>query len=435
MYSIGVFTAQDSINEILEIDAEMKKDCNITYLQYSSAEDLKKIYKNNTDHFDAFLFDSRRPYDVICHSLMRDDTKPHSCFGLYSRDYYRSIARLAVRKPGTNFSRVAVDSPDKEVDFRSIFTTSQIPVLVLPALKPEACDSLSGMDQLALEAYLTLWNKHKIDFIITRYGSLIAELEHLNIPCEYISASRESMLETFHHLLSSLSMEKNADRTTSFCLISPGAADFTKSQSDLLEEALTQCNKIFGMNFIIHHTDKLFELTTTASVLKDISNQYTVCPVASFLKEALDFPVCIGWGSAVNTVNAYQNAARALKESRHCAGHPAFIVTADNHIIGPLSSKRRISYTDCPDERIMEISRKVGLTPLCLRKIISVLSQKDTTDISAEELAYYLDVTPRSASRMLSKLVDGGAALVSYNRQMSLRGRPAKIYTIDFSQI
>lgn len=435
MYTIGIITAQNSLDRILTIDSAMKRECNITYLQYSSTEHLKKIYKDNSGHFDAFLFSSSFPYRVVCHYLLEDDTKPHAYFTLHDRDYYRCIAKISVAHPGINFSRVAIDTPEIEVNFEAVFKKSQMPVIGSPVSEPGFLSSVSDVYQKTLNYYLKLWNDRKIDFIVTRYDSLISELEHFNIPYESISPSRESMLETFCQLLLTLYAEKNTDRTTSFCLISPVSTDLTKTQTADLAEALAQCNKIFGMNFIIHHTDKLFELTTTTSVLKDISNQYTVCPVESYLKETLDFPVCIGWGSAVNAINAYQNAARALKESRHSAGHPAFIVTADNHIIGPLSSKRRISYTDSPDKRILEISGKVGLTPLCLRKIISVLNQKDTNDISAEELAYYLDVTPRSASRMLSKLVEGGAAIVSYNRQMNLRGRPAKIYTIDFGQI
>ena len=59
-----------------------------------------------------------------------------------------------------------------------------------------------------------------------------------------------------------------------------------------------------------------------------------------------------------------------------------------------------------------------------------MLNQKGGDTLSAEELAFYLSITTRSASRILSKLVERGGATVQYNRQLNLRGRPAKIYKI-----
>lgn len=85
----------------------------------------------------------------------------------------------------------------------------------------------------------------------------------------------------------------------------------------------------------------------------------------------------------------------------------------DNTIIGPLSSVRRISYTDAPDEKRLELSRRLSISPLYLSKIVSVLTQKGNDTLSAEELSFYLDITPRSALRILSKLEAAATPLYS----------------------
>ena len=107
----------------------------------------------------------------------------------------------------------------------------------------------------------------------------------------------------------------------------------------------------------------------------------------------------------------------------------------DNVIIGPLSNARRIEYRETPSAELAQLGRKISLPPAHLSKILSVLAQKGTDTLSAEELAFYLDLTTRSASRILSHLEANGLAVVQYNRQMNRRGRPTKIYRINISDI
>jgi predicted ArsR family transcriptional regulator len=102
-------------------------------------------------------------------------------------------------------------------------------------------------------------------------------------------------------------------------------------------------------------------------------------------------------------------------------------------IIGPLSSARRISYSDAPNEQISRLSDRASISPLYVSKIISVLNQKGSDTLSSEELAFYLGITTRSASRILAKLEAGGVAVAQQRRQLNLRGRPSKIYKIDFT--
>ena len=102
-------------------------------------------------------------------------------------------------------------------------------------------------------------------------------------------------------------------------------------------------------------------------------------------------------------------------------------------MIGPLSSTQRMVYNDIPDKNLIQISERVGISPLYLNKILYIIQQKQGNTLSSEELSFFL--TTRSASRILKKLEEGGLARVEYNRQLNFRGRPAKIYTIDRSKL
>jgi len=433
MYSIGVFTTERSLRHIMRIDQEMRQHSNITYLPYSSPEHLIFLYEQNADQFDAFLFSGSYPYNIILKRFGNME-KPHSHFNISDRDYYKLIAHLAVQEPQLDFSRVYFDRPEIPVDFYSIFQREDMPLLGTAPIDWAAVDAADWYKPLK-EYYLSVWNSGKVDLLITRFGSMTDYFSQHQIRHRYLSPSPESMLETYQGLMMQLSTVAMHDSAACLGLIrSP--LELSDVQWAALGARIQACNKQFGMPFLIYEHGNHYELTTNTSVLKELSQQYTTCPITAYLESGVDFPICVGWGCANNVIDAHRNAQRAMKEALLCKSSAAFIVMADNRIIGPLSSVRRITYSDAPSQQLTQLSDRLAVSPLYLSKIISVLNQKGSDTLSAEELAFFLNITTRSASRILSKLETGGVATVQYNRQLNLRGRPAKIYKIyleDFS--
>ena len=430
--SIGIFATTRSLQHIMEIDQEMRKYCNVTYLPYTSPDHLQFLYEQNMEQFDAFLFGGSYPYEVLS-SIFGPISRPCAYFNVSDRDYYKLIAGLAVQHPELDFSRVYMDTPDIPVDFFSIFQRADCPFL---GDAPIDWDHVNPTDwyQPLKEYYLQLWGSGKVDLLVTRFGSMESFLNEHQIHNLYLSPSPESMLETFRGLMMQLSAVSIHDSAACLGLVG-SPQSLSEEQWSALNTRLQACNKQFGMPFLIYEHGDHFELTTNISVLKELSQQYTTCPVTAFLESGVDFPVCVGWGCGSNVIDAHRNAQRAMKEALLCKGSAAFIVMADNVIIGPLSSIRRISYSDAPSQHLSQLSERTSVSPLYLSKIISVLTQKGGNTLSSEELAFYLNITTRSASRILSKLEAGGLATVQYNRQLKLRGRPAKIYKIRLQDL
>jgi len=432
MYSIGIFTTERSLRHIMRIDQEMRSQSNITYLPYSSPEHLKYLYEQNRDRFDAFLFTGSYPYNVLRREFGALD-RPHAHCNVSDRDYYKLIAQLAIQQPELDFSRVYFDRPEIPVDFYTIFQKEGFPLLGTASIDWNRVAATDWYAPLK-DYYLELWNSGKVELLVTRFGSMDDYFHQHQIKFRYLAPSPESMLETFHGLLMQLQAGEMHDSAACLALIrSPQAT--TEEQQTALGVQLQSCNKQLGMPFLIYEHGDHYELTTNTSVLKDLSQQYTTCPVTAFLDSRLDFTVCAGWGCSSNVINAHRNAQRAVKEALLCKGSAAFIVMDDNKIIGPLSSPRRITYSDAPSQPLTQLAGRLSVSPLYLSKIASVLAQRGEDTLSAEELAYFLNVTSRSASRILSKLEAGGLACVQYHRQMNLRGRPAKIYKISLEDI
>jgi hypothetical protein len=430
MYSIGVFTPEPSLRHIMRIDQEMRRANSVTYLPYSSLDHLQSLYDQNAERFDAFLFSGSYPYKVIVKKY-GELSKPHAHFSISDRDYYKLIARLAVQEPGIDFSRVYFDRPEMPVDFPAIFDRPGLPLL---GTAPIDFDNVEASEwYLPLRQYYReLWEGGAVDLLVTRFSSMGEYFSQNGIRHEFLVASPESMLETYQGLVMQLQAMTTHDSAACIGIVQPGLA-LSDRQQAALNDRLEACNRQFGMPFLVYRHGERYELTTNIAILKELTQQYSTCKLTAYLADGLDFPVGVGWGCADNVIDAHRNAQRAAKEALLCKGSTAFIVTADNVIIGPLSSARRISYSDAPNEQISRLSDRASISPLYVSKIISVLNQKGSDTLSSEELAFYLGITTRSASRILAKLEAGGVAVAQQRRQLNLRGRPSKIYKIDFT--
>ena len=81
------------------------------------------------------------------------------------------------------------------------------------------------------------------------------------------------------------------------------------------------------------------------------------------------------------------------------------------------------------------IAKKLGISPINLEKLTSLQKKKNISEFSANDLVFYLDITPRSATRILKKLVECGAAEQIDSVHLNNRGRPSAIYKINLDNI
>lgn len=433
MYSIGILTNEQSLRQIMQIDAEMRQCANITYLPYTSPEHLKFLYEQNGDKFDALLFSGSCPYNVIRKQFPAVDEIPHAYFNISDRDYYKLVAQLAVQNPGLDFSRVYFDRPEFSVDFYSIFQRVDQPLLGTAPIDWASVDAADWYKPLQ-QYYKALWDSGTVDLLVTRFASMETYFREHQIRHHYLMPAPESMEETFRGLIVQLDAASAKDNAACIGLIYSTQA-LSADQQKAFYNRIQACNRQLGMPFLIYEQNDRYEITVNQSVLKDLTQQYTTCPVTTYLEGGLPFPIYVGWGCAGNVIDAHRNAQRAVKEAAMCKSSAAFIAIDDNVMIGPLSSSRRIIYSDAPSDVLTKLGKQVGITPLYLSKILSVLTKKGGSTLSSEELAFFLNITTRSASRILSKLEVGGLATVQYSRQINLRGRPAKIYKIDLTAL
>ena len=58
------------------------------------------------------------------------------------------------------------------------------------------------------------------------------------------------------------------------------------------------------------------------------------------------------------------------------------------------------------------------------------MKQKNSCEITSQELASRLNVTVRNANRILSNLEKNQLAVVAYHKSLNTKGRPQKVYQL-----
>ena len=155
-------------------------------------------------------------------------------------------------------------------------------------------------------------------------------------------------------------------------------------------------------------------------------------PVLQYLEETLPFHVNIGWGIGTTLYQAKKSAQTANKQAKSIDFPCSYVITANEEVIGPLGYDTCLHYTNKVDPHLEKLSETLGLSILQIQKIIAVASKLQTNELTANDLAYYLGLTLRQANRILNKLEENGAVEITYRKQEKLRGRPKKVYKLNF---
>lgn len=428
--SIGIVTAEQSMSMIKEIHPVISRNCCIEYLPYNTPRQLSSVYRQNAYRFDGLIFSGRFPYEYIVNHV-GNIIKPHTYFELTDRDYYKAFTKLLYRFPGIDISRILIDKPTGPMDFHDVFGDTG------PAFFDVIVGNASGMEfayEKTMEQALRMWRGKKIDFVLTRFTNLIEMLQASNIPAESLFPSEASMLESFYMLYSRIQSRRLRDAMTASGIVSkPDGCDDRTSAA--FYRALAAFNEQNGMSMVIHENTNAFELTTSNEILKDITQEYTNCLLTGCLHEGFGSSICVGWGLGRDIVSARQNADRAFKESQRDARHYAYIVNEQNEQVGPLIHGRGVTLNNNPGPTTEKISRQLGISPANLQKLINVQEKRGTCVFSSMDLAFYLNITPRSANRILIKLAQHGGARIIRSVQSNARGRPCKIYEVDYRKL
>ncbi|RNB83989.1 HTH domain-containing protein [Brevibacillus nitrificans] len=426
MIKIGVIAANYSMQQIMDAEPMLQGQCELVPIPYAQLHEIKDLYEKHRHYVHGILFSGPLGYSIAKQEWQEFET-PTYFVTMKEGDFYKRLFSISNGNKQLDFSRVFIDFIHEQNNFmglRDALPEKEFPHYIQLEYTYDVYDEVFKHHQM-------LWQQGKIDLSITGLGNVVERLNQVGIPNIVMLASKETIVERIEQIVSELRITNLLENQSAVGILSLSEPDDFKEI--LLHKALLEFHNKEKVLSVIQKKSGHFEVITTFGELKQMTNQFTACAILEYLKQVLPFPVNIGWGVGSTL---YQAKICAQKASHAAVSHEldcSYVITENEEVIGPLGEDTCIHFTHTVEPHVERLSEAHGVSVLQIQKILAVLAKRKSNELTGEELAYHLNLTLRQANRILKRLEESGAAKISYKKQEKLKGRPKKVYSIDFA--
>ena len=421
---------------VKEAMERLKLDCDLVLTTYDNFMHIPSVYDNYAEEADGFLVSGRMAksaIDLADHKIQ----KPVVSFQIDLQGLYKSILDVLIDKNIHDFERIAMD-------FMVPFTMDCSASAFLKGMKSQdfaknlnqwinnaSAQEISHMEAKMTERIIQLYKSGQIDIVICQFTNILPALIEQGIPYLYPFPSDLTFTDLLHDLFVKIEMEKLRANRSTILRVSPRRSDAISQENlALLSECLKTFFKDNLIECMIQERDQGFYAFATVQVLESLTNHYTTCSLSGYLNEHLPFECAVGYGIG-NTLNdALQNSYHAIREARFSGR--SFIKNEHGDLIGPLGSENRMIIEHTSAKNVVQIARKCKLSTITIQKLISYQKLTGSNKVTTQELSARFGVTVRNANRIFQNLQEGGYAHLAYTQTSNSKGRPVKVYELDF---
>lgn len=399
MIKLAILTPKNSYEKIKKSLKDI--ECEVKYIFYNNLYDLENLYLKNAQKYDGIITSGPIGYEIIKNSV--ELLTPLYHFDISKGDLYKYLFNILKENPKIDFSRVYIDfiSPEKkEYWFQDIFKKEEEPIFY------KINFSNKNLYETLKNNYTNLKNNKKMDIVLTRISNMVEFLKNEKISFDFLFPSEENIKNTVLEVIKDIKILKSEKKQIIFgkLLLNEVSAD--------IEEEIHSVSK----NCIVKILDKNIEILM---IYEDFINSN----IALNLKKKLKMNFFSGWGKGNNINEARYNAEKAYKKSKETNFEVVYLVSTNSEII--------LSEIDDEKKKNIEIIEKLkelNITKQNSEKLIELFRSKEK--VSCASLATYLDISERTANRLLLKLEENNLAIS--NLIKISRGRPKKIYQLLF---
>lgn len=399
MIKLAILTPKNSSEKIKNSLKEIT--CEIKYIFYNNLYDLEELYLKNAQKYDGIITSGPIGYEIIKNSVELFTPLYH--FDISKGDLYKYLFNILKENPKIDFSRVYIDFislEKKEYWFKDIFKKEEEPIFY------QINFSNKNLYETLKNNYTNLKREKKIDIVLTRISNMVNFLKSEKISFDFLFPSEENIKNTVLEVIKDIKILKSEKKQIIF-----GKLLFDKISIDIEEEIHS-----ISKNCIIKILDKNIEILM---LYEDFINSN----IALNLKKKFRNNFLSGWGKGNNINEARHNAEKSYIKNKETNTEVIYLVSTNSEtILSEINAKKKKNI------EIIEKLKKLNITKQNSEKLIELF--KNQEKVSCANLANYLNISERTANRLLLKLEENSLAisnLIKINR-----GRPKKIYTFSF---
>lgn len=277
-----------------------------------------------------------------------------------------------------------------------------------------------------VEHHVRLWRSGTVTCVITCLYSVYKKLLEMQIPAYCIVPTR-SAIQTSLNLALAKGNEKTSDNNQIAVSIVSFEANVPLEEKEKWLAAISATLQTSWQK----SDDETYLFYTTKGFAFLLTNGFSHVP---YFMAQDSCQLYMGLGIGDTAIDAAKRALYAHLKSKSEGGNTLYIIKNENAVtrVGGQNGSRPMEYQSRTyDDLIRKIAAETGLSISTLSKIQYVSKALGKRDVTAVELAGQLNITIRSARRILKALSNEGYANVAGDEQPLVRGRPRLIYKLQ----
>lgn len=421
---------------IEKLFSEIDIDCQVQVVSYDNFATVSQVYDTYAKEADGFLISgkiAKYAIEAFDHEL----TRPIISFETDIAGLYRTILDLLTQNRNLDLDRVILDflipigSGISANAFLKKLNIDTVPTYINNWTKSLTTEKIKNIEVYLIDELSRLWNADKIDLVLCQYSNIIPAMNNHGIPYIYPLPSKSHLKALTHELLSIIELEHMHANLPVIINIAPRSPKMnTCENTHQLQKLMKEFFRLNMIDCAPQTSDEHCSILTTVEILQILTHHGKNCKICNFLSEKLDFEVVVGYGIGINYDAAIKNSYAARKEASLYGN--SFIQNENGDLIGPLNSDSRMIIENQFIQDVGKIAKKSHLSPVTIKKVMASMKLNNSDKITTNDLAKRLGGTIRNANRILLNLEKGGYAKQAYTQTTNSKGRPIKVYELDF---
>lgn len=413
MMKIGIIGPRDSVTNI---SYKLKKiDSSIECHHYIREEvsRIMEVVSQCEAEVDSIILTGIGVKNALTRPLKKPSTYiSRDSFGLLLA-YHRASSRHSI----DSFSIDVVSNESvQEIAEELSISINKMPLLTF---------SNTLMEEEYANWHKELFNRGETNYIFTCFGNVYSRLKEEGYPVFRVFPTYSQVKVAYKDLLhkNQVSKLKSSQIAVQIIRINQRSHknyyDELNLQNKLEKEIISYVRETQGALYGSGRGEYI--ISATRGTLKDSISSFTK------LMSNVKFDIYSGIGYGATAHEADINARNALLISQNKGG--VFIIDGNGIVTDSMSEKEFENTSRVL--KIKEVSDSTNISPIYISRIMNLFEKKKELLFTSKELAGYLEISERSARRIINKLTDYGYGTIETEENF-LKGRPRNILKIQF---
>lgn len=428
---IGTVGPDDSVKLLMD---EVKKydEFEAVPFCYKQTKEINELLKKDQTDITYWLFSGQAPYDMAVSNRLVD-SRNAGFLPLYGASLLGRLVEGQYRE-NKLFQSISLDTiQEQEVnEVKKEFLPSELTVHTL---------SYSGYkpSEEIIAFHKHLYEQKKIEAAFTCIREVYIELQKQGIPCFRVTPAKLSIQLTLKYIKERA--QSMLYQKAQIAIVAIEVRERTDKKEASFYSMKRKYQELDLKRWLLHYAEKVggsymqigdgtFFIYTTRGELEWYGDKLWF----QFMKDAeanasLQTNVVVGYGKTA--MESEGNARSALKEAQENNNGSIIHVDEDKRRTEHQPDEEAISYDM---RRINEAgSAEMALSPAMINKVNSLSRYYGQDLVTAQDISRWLNSSIRNGNRILAKLEEMNIAERTGGEQSGQRGRPRKIYRLNFN--